>query len=72
MDPMLQTALVAGGIFLVSYLIGRSHGQARQEDIIGATIDHLIDQGYLYSEKNDDGEVELIRIREIGREFNVD
>jgi hypothetical protein len=72
MDPMLQTALVAGGIFLVSYLIGRSHGQARQEDIIGATIDHLIDQGYLYSERNAEGEVELIRIREISREFNVD
>ncbi len=72
MDPMLQTVLVAGGIFLVSYLIGRSHGQARQEEIIGATIDHLITDGYLYSERNADGEVELIRIREIGREFNVD
>jgi hypothetical protein len=72
MDPMLQTAMIAGGIFLVSYLIGRSHGQARQEDIIGATIDHLIDQGYLYSERNAEGEVELIKIKQIGREFNVD
>ncbi len=72
MDPMLQTALAAGGIFLVSYLLGRSHAQARHEDIIAATIDHLIDDGYLYSAKNAQGEVELVKIADIYRERYVD
>jgi hypothetical protein len=65
MDPMLLTALVAGGIFLVSYMLGRSHGQEQQELIIEATIDHLINDGYLCSNKNADGEIVLIKISEL-------
>ena len=65
MDPMLLTFLVSGGIFLVSYLLGRSHGQEKQELIIEATIDHLISDGYLCSSKNNDGEIVLIKISEL-------
>lgn len=72
MDPLLLTFLVSGGIFLVSYTLGRSHGQATQEQIIGATIDHLITDGYLYSRKNDDGDTVLIKISELRNEFTVD
>ncbi len=72
MDPMLLTALVAGGIFIVSYALGKSHGQASQETIIEATIDHLIKDGYIYSKKDDDGELVLVKIVDLQREFNVD
>lgn len=65
MDPLLQTILVAGGIFIVSYLIGRSHGQAAQDKIIGATIDHLIDDGYLYWTKDNSGDIVLHKISEL-------
>lgn len=72
MDPLLLTFLISGGIFLVSYALGRSHGQATQEQIIGATIDHLITDGYLYSRKNEDGDIVLIKINELCKEFAVD
>ena len=72
MDPLLQTALIAGGIFAVSYLIGRSHGQASQDQIIGATIDHLIEDGYLYWTKDTSGDIVLHKINELPRESYVD
>ena len=67
MDPLLQTFLVAGGIFVVSYLIGRSHGQAKQDQIIGATIDQLMEDGYLYWTKDNSGDIVLHKINELPR-----
>lgn len=67
MDPLLQTILVAGGIFIVSYLLGRSHGQGSQDKIIGATIDHLISDGYLYWTKDTSGDIILHKISELPR-----
>ena len=72
MDPFLQTFLVAGGIFVVSYLLGRSHGQASQDQIIGATIDHLMEDGYLYWTKDKSGDIVLHRINELPRESYVE
>lgn len=69
MDPLIMTLLIAGGIFLVSYMMGRSHGQAKQERVIAATIDHLISDGYLEARKNDDGEIVLITINAIRKEI---
>lgn len=72
MDPMLLTILVGGGIFALGYSLGKSHGQANQETIIEATIDHLIKDGYVYSKKDADGELVLVKINDLHREFNVD
>lgn len=67
MDPLLQTFLVAGGIFVVSYLLGRSHGQAKQDEIIGTTIDHLINEGYIYWTKDTSGDIVLHKISDLPR-----
>ena len=67
MDPFLQTFIIAGGIFVVSYLIGRSHGQASQSQIIGATIDQLMEDGYLHWTKDNSGDIHLHKINEVPR-----
>ena len=68
MDPFILTVLIAGGIFIVSYMLGRSHGQAKQEQIIEATIDHLIKDGYLEARKDSNGDTVLITINDVRRE----
>jgi len=68
-DPLLATIVTAGGIFVVSYLINRQHFISRYEDVIEATIDHLIKDGYIATRKAKDGDVELIPIKEL---HNVD
>lgn len=65
MDPLLLTILVAGGIFVVSFILGRSSGMAKQDQIIEATINHLINDGYVASKTNDDGDIVLIPISEL-------
>lgn len=65
MDPLILTGLVAGGIFVVSFLIGRSSGMAKQEEIIEATINHLITDGYIAAKTNNDGDIVLIPISEL-------
>lgn len=67
MDPLLLTVLVAGGIFAVSFILGRNYGLAKQERIIEATIDHLITDGYLAATTNADGDVVLIPISELSK-----
>ncbi len=68
MRPKTATIMVIA----VSYLIGRSHGQASQDQIIGATIDHLIEDGYLYWTKDTSGDIVLHKINELPRESYVD
>ena len=64
-DPLLATIVTAGGIFVVSYLINRSHFQSQYENVIEATIDHLINDGYVATRKDKDGDIELIPIKEL-------
>jgi hypothetical protein len=68
-DPLLGTILTAGGIFVVSYLINRQHFESRYEDVIEATVDHLIKDGYVATRRDKDGDIELIPIKEL---HNVD
>ena len=68
-DPLLGTIVTAGGIFVVSYLINREHFRSQYENVIEATIDHLIKDGYIATRRAKDGDVELIPIRELN---NVD
>jgi hypothetical protein len=64
-DPLLGTILTAGGIFVVSYLIHRERFQREYENIIEATIDHLIKDGYIATRRDKDGDVELIPIKDL-------
>lgn len=68
-DPILATIITAGGIFVVSYLINRRHFHDQYENVIEATIDHLIKDGYVATRKDKDGDIELIPIKELN---NVD
>jgi hypothetical protein len=68
-DPLLGTIVTAGGIFVVSYLINREHFRSQYENVIEATIDHLIKDGYIATRRAKDGDVELIPIKDLN---NVD
>jgi hypothetical protein len=61
-DPLYATILVAGGIFFVSYMLGKSRGEGNYEKTIEITIDHLIEQGFIKTKNLPDGEVEMIQI----------
>jgi hypothetical protein len=62
-DPLMATALISGGIFFVSYTLGKARGEGIHEHTIANTIDHLIDEGYLKTKRLPDGEVELLRVK---------
>jgi hypothetical protein len=59
-DPLLLTALIGGGIFFVSFMLGRWSGLSKQEQIISDTFDFLIENDYLTIKKLPDGDIELI------------
>ena len=63
-NPIIGTAVIGGGIFIVSFLLGRWTQPDRTEEIIENTINHLIDEGYVKTEKNIKGELELIKIED--------
>ena len=64
-SPFWATLLVAGGIFLVSFKLGRISNDRKLDSIIASTIDKLIEDGYIAVRKNSDGDVELIPYKEI-------
>ena len=59
-DPNLAAALISGGIFFVSYTLGKTRGEGNHEKTIEATIDHLIEEGFIKTKKLPNGEVEMI------------
>jgi hypothetical protein len=59
-NPYIDTAVVGYGLFLM----GRISVKDRTEEIIGNTVDYLIDEGYLKTRKLDGGEIELIKPRD--------
>lgn len=63
-NPVMATAVIGGGIFIVSFLLGRWSNPDRSEEIIENTINHLIDEGYVKTQKNLKGELELIKIED--------
>ena len=54
-NPFLQTWLVAGSIGYVGFLIGKSS----KEKTIEKTLDYLIKEGYLHTDK--DGDIKIIK-----------
>lgn len=67
-DALAATAFVGGGIFAVSFLIGYYHCKnnldALSDQIIENTINYMIDNGYVKTETNDNGDVEIIKLDE--------
>jgi hypothetical protein len=59
-DPYLAATLLSGGIFFVSYMLGKWKGEGNHEKTIEITIDHLIDEGFIKTKRSPDGEVEMI------------
>tara|TARA_R110000868_G_scaffold280521_2_gene540686 strand:- start:6950 stop:7162 length:213 start_codon:yes stop_codon:yes gene_type:complete len=62
-DPFTATALISGGIFFVSYMLGKWKGEGEHEKTIAYTIDHLIDEGFIKTKRLPNGEVEMIPFR---------
>jgi len=63
-SPLIGTVVIGGGIFIVSFLLGRWSQPDRTEEIIENTINHLVDEGYVKTQKNIKGELELIKLED--------
>lgn len=63
-NPFMATAVIGGGIFIVSFLLGRWSNPDRTDEIIENTINHLVDEGYVKTQKNLKGELELIKLED--------
>ena len=59
-DPLFAATVLSGGIFFVSYMLGKWRGEGNHEKTIEITIDHLIDEGFIKTKKKPNGEVEMI------------
>ena len=61
-NPYIATAIIGGGICAVSFLLGRWNSPDRTDEIVENTINYLIKDGYLKSQKNIKGEIELLKL----------
>ena len=59
-DPLFAATVLSGGIFFVSYMLGKWRGEGNHEKTIEITIDHLIDEGFIGTKRMPNGEVEMI------------
>ena len=71
LDPLTSTILIGGGIFTVSFLLGRDHGKKSSEDIIEQTIVYLCKEGFVFYKRDPNGEIEILKIEDYyGNEKN--
>jgi hypothetical protein len=63
-DPLFLTVLVAGGIFVVSYALGKAAGEGARDETIEKTILYLINERYVKAKRDNHGEWELLRFDE--------
>ena len=63
-NPYIATTIIGGGIFIVSFLLGRWSIPDKTDEIVENTINYLIKDGYLKSQKNIKGEIELLKLEE--------
>lgn len=61
LDPVISTILVGGGIFLVSFMLGRWSRDTQHEKVVEHTIDRLIEEGFLKAVLID-GEIHLEKL----------
>lgn len=64
LDPLLSTILLSGGIFTVSFLLGRDSGKKSSEDVIEQTILYLCNEGFMFYKRDPSGEIEILKIEE--------
>lgn len=64
-DPLWATLLVSGGIFVVSFFIGRASASIDKkqliDDLTETIIKHLCDEGFIRWKRRPDGEIELYK-----------
>lgn len=64
-DPLWATLLISGGIFVVSFVLGRASATVdkRQliDDLTETIIKHLCDEGFIRWKRRADGEIELYK-----------
>ena len=56
-NPYIATAVIGGGIFFVSFMLGKWSKDDHVEDIVDMTVTQLIADGYIKSKINSKGEV---------------
>ena len=59
-DPLFLTVLIGGGIFLVSYMLGKSAGEGERDQTIETTIMYLINERFVKAKRDENGEWELL------------
>lgn len=64
LDPLFLTVLVAGGIFIISYLLGKDSGNRTTEKVIQETIVYLCNEGFVRYQRDKNGEIEILKIEE--------
>lgn len=64
-DPLWATLLVSGGIFVVSFFIGRASASIDKkqliDDLTETIIKHLCDEGFIRWKRRPNGEIELYK-----------
>lgn len=63
-DPLFLTVLIGGGIFAVSYALGKSAGEGARDQTIENTILYLINERYVKAKRDQTGEWELLKFDE--------
>lgn len=60
-QEIISWALILGAS-LCAYMIGRDHKSTRHDLVIESAIEFLVDGGYIKTEINEDGDLEIIKL----------
>lgn len=64
MDPFKATILYGGVLLYLGFLLGKKYFKFKRHLIIEQTIDHLMDNGFLKTYKNEKNELIIIPYNE--------
>jgi hypothetical protein len=63
---MLELGLLVSGIIITSFVLGRRNAEEKNvEGIVDLVITKLCHEGYIHYEEMDDGDYDLIKIKDI-------
>jgi hypothetical protein len=63
---MFEFSILIGGIIFTSYILGQHNAKKTDaEQVIELVINRLCHDGYIHYEKMDDGDYNLIKIKDI-------
>lgn len=63
-DPGTLSWIFISGASVCAFMIGYTFARRKDDKIISATIDYLVNEGFVRSYENEDGELELIKLRD--------